>query len=765
MFDEIGKYVKSVDGPDKATGRTRFAGDLVFPNMAYGKVHFTERAHAKVLSLDVSEAEETKGVIRIFTAKDIKGSNGFGATKPHQPVLVPVGGVARFLGDPLAVVVAEEEEIAREALERIRVEYEDLPGVFSIEEALRPGAPIIHSDAPDNICGTHGFVLGDVERGFRESDVIVEELISTSRQEHAYLETEAAVGTLDSQGQILLYSCIQDPHYFASDIAQAVGISMNRLRVIGTSLGGGFGGKDDITLQCFVVLAVSQLRRPVKMVYTREESFLSSVKRHPMEIRVRMGAKKDGRLQVLEGEILADGGPYSGRSPVVITVAAHSFSGPYLIPNLRVTAKAVYTNNPVGGACRGYGQPQSSFARELVIDRLARTLKIDSVELRRRNFLKQADVAGTRLVNLDSSVSMPQVLDQAMKSAGPLREATKPLHVSGRGVACAMPLFDIAALPSLGLLGAGVTVQLMSDGTLKVYSTAVEMGQGISTVLAQIAMKELGLTGEKVSIVLGDTDVAQKSGPTTASRQTYVSGNGLLMALGNLKMRILKKASKLVGEDLEELEFGDGEIVSSHSKRRISLDELAKKCYYDGIDLREESWFHATHATIGHTFMATVADVEVDLETGTVLVTQLINSHDVGCALYPAGVRGQLIGGSVQSLGWVLLEDFVTREDCYETLSLSEYLVPTAMDIPEMKTCIVETPYPTGPYGAKGVGEHATVSTAPALLNAINAATGCFFTELPVTAEKIFLGIGKMGGDRSKCAKGGGREGWLSFKA
>ncbi len=743
MFDEIGKYVKNVDGPDKAMGRTRFAADMVFPNMAHGKAYFSERAHAKILSLDLSGAEEMEGVIRILTAKDIKGSNGFGATKPHQPVLVPVGGVARFLGDPLAVVVAEEEEIARKASERIRVEYEDLPGIFSVEEALRPGAPVIHSDAPDNICGTHELVLGDIEGGFRESDVIVEESISTSRQEHAYLETEAAVGTLDSQGQIVLYSCIQDPHYFASDIAQAVGIPMNQLRVIGTSLGGGFGGKDDITLQCFVVLAVSHLRRPVKMVYTREESFLSSVKRHPMNIRVRMGANKDGRFQALEGEILSDAGPYSGRSPVVITVAAHSFSGPYFIPHLRITAKALYTNNPVGGACRGYGQPQSSFAREVVIDRLARTLKIDPVELRRRNFLRQGDVAGTRLVNLDSPVSMPQVLDEALKSAGQLSEATNPLRVSGRGAACAMPLFDIAALPSLGLLGAGVTVQLMSDGTLKVYSTAVEMGQGISTVLTQIAAKELGLTGDKVSVILGDTDVAQKSGPTTASRQTYVSGNGLLMALGNLKTRILKKASQLLGEDSGELEFRDGEIVSSHSKRRISLNELAKKCYYDGIDLREQSWFRATHATIGHTFMATVADVEVDLQTGTVLVTQLVNGHDVGCALYPAGVRGQLVGGSVQSLGWALLEDFVTREGFNETLSLSEYLIPTAMDIPEMKTCIVEAPYPTGPYGAKGVGEHATVSTTPAILNAINAATGCFFTELPVTAERIFMETAK----------------------
>lgn len=737
----IGQKIRRVDTFNKATGKTRYAADLSFPGMVHAKAFFSRRPHARVLSMDLSAVMQLESVVRILTSQDVEGSNGFGATKAHQPILVPVGDVVRFLGDPLALIVAEDEKSAERAVELIRVEYEDLPGVFSIDEALSPDAPLIHADAPRNICATQEIAIGDIEKGFHQSDVIVEEWVSTSRQEHAYLETEAAVGTIDNQGQIVLYSCIQDPHYFAADIAQAVGIPMSQLRVIGTSLGGGFGGKDDITLQCFVVLAVKKLRRPVKMVYTREESFTSSVKRHPMKIRLKLGATRDGRLQAFEGEIFSDAGPYSGRSPVVLTVAAHSFSGPYCIPNLKIVGKAVYTNNPVSGACRGYGQPQSSFAREVVMDILAKALEMDPVELRRRNFLKQGDPVGTRLVNLDSAVSMPEVLNKALETAGPLRKTAHPFHVSGRGVACVMPLFDIAALPSLGLLGAGVSIQLMSDGTLKIYSTAVEMGQGITDVLAQIASEELGLSQDQISVILGDTDLAQKSGPTTASRQTYVSGNALLVALGKLKERLAGKAAEQLKEEPKKLLFKDGEVLAPDSGKQISLGEVAKRSYYEGINLREESWFRGTHAMIGHTFMATVADVEVDLKTGVVTVNQLINSHDTGRAINLEGVRGQLIGGSVQSLGWALNEEFVTEGGYNQTPSFSEYLIPTAMDIPIVKACILENPYPTGPYGAKGVGEHATVSTTPAIVNAINGATGLFFKDLPVTAEQVFRAL------------------------
>ena len=738
MGSAIGKNIKRIDGWDKVTGKTLYAGDLSFPRMAHAKAFLSQKPYARIPSMDLAEAERLEGVIRIFTARDIGGSNGFGATKPHQPILVPMGGTARFLGDALALIVAEDERIAQEAVERIRVEYEDLPGVFSIDEALSPEASQIHPDSPGNICAIQEIAIGKVNEGFSHSDVIVDEWVLTSRQEHAYLEPEAAVGIIDNQGQIVLFSCIQDPHYFAADIAQAVGIPMSRLRIVGTSLGGGFGGKNDITLQAFVALAVQRLRRPVKMVYSREESFIASVKRHPMKIRVKLGAAGDGRIKALEGEILADAGPYSGRSPVVITVATHSFSGPYCIPNLKIVAKAIYTNNLVGGACRGYGQPQSSFAREVVMDRLAKTLEMDPVELRRKNFLKKGDTVGTPLANLDSPVSMPKVLDQVLEAAGPPQPSRHPGRVTGRGIACVMPLFDIAALPSLGLMGAGVAVQLMSDGTLKVYSTAVEMGQGITTVLAQIAAHEFGLTGEEISVTLGDTDLAQKSGPTTASRQTYVSGNALLMALGKLKERLAEKAGQLLGEAPEKILFQDGEVVSPEGGKGISLRELAKRCYYEGVNLREESWFSPSHAMIGHTFMATVADIEIDLKTGQGSVTQLVNAHDIGRAINPQGALGQLIGGSVMSLGWALNEDFVTEKGHRVTESLAEYLVPTAMDVPDVKGTLLEDPYPTGPYGAKGVGEHATVSTTPAIVNAINQATGCFFQELPVTPEKIF---------------------------
>jgi CO/xanthine dehydrogenase Mo-binding subunit len=363
------------------------------------------------------------------------------------------------------------------------------------------------------------------------------------------------------------------------------------------------------------------------------------------------------------------------------------------------------------------------------------------------NFLKQGDTAGTSFVNLDSPVSMPRVLDKSLEQALPFKSSPDPHRSFGRGVACAMPMFDVAALPSLGLLGAGVSIQLMSDGTLKVYSTAVEMGQGVTTVLTQIAMEEFGLSSDEVSVVLGDTDISQKSGPSTASRQTYVSGNALLAALKKLKARVSQKAGALLEEDPGKLLFRDSEILSPEGDKAMTLAEVAKTCYYEGVDLREKSWFKATHAMIGHTFMATVADVEVDLKTGAVYIKRLINCHDIGRAINPEAVRGQLVGGGIQSLGWSLQEEFITEEGMTKTPSFSEYLVPTAMDIPAVETYLIEEPYPTGPYGAKGVGEHATICATPAIVSAINNATGHFFRDIPLTSEKIYWALGNKPGE------------------
>ncbi|MCZ7663218.1 MAG: xanthine dehydrogenase family protein molybdopterin-binding subunit [Thermoleophilia bacterium] len=739
-FRSIGRAY-DLDGSQKLRGAAKYAGDLSVPGMLHGVTLFAPVPRALVKAIDAGRARKMPGVV-VLTADNVSGSNRFGPVKRDQPVLVGPGEEARFVGDALALVAAESPALAREARDRIEVELEELPVVSSIEEALQGGAPAVHAEVPDNVCARGEVTMGDVEAGFAQAAVIVEETVRTPRQEHAYLEPEAALATFDERGRVILYSCVQDPYYFGYDIAQAVGLPANRLRVVATPLGGGFGGKDDITLQAHTVLLALHSGRPVRMVYSREESIRAHPKRHPMEIRLKVGATENGFLTALEAQVLTDAGAYTGRSPVVVTVALHSLSGPYAIPNLKLQGVSLFTNNLVTGACRGYGQPQTTAAREIVLDLLGARLGIDPVRLRKANAVGPNARPGTPLAKLDSEPSAREVIDAALAEAGELRPPA-PGRRAGRGVACAMPLFDIGALPSLGLAGVSVGVEVMVDGSIIVTSSAVDMGQGVRSALALMAAEELGVDPGQVTVLLGDTDTCPKSGPTTGSRQTYVSGNALLAAARALKERMATEAAERLDASPDQLEFREGAVrVLSEPHRALTLGDLARHCYYHGINLREESWFKAGQAIIGHTFVATVADVEVDTTTGDVQVRRLVTAHDIGRAINPTAVRGQLIGGSVQSLGWALTEDLAQEACRIMTPSLSEYIVPTAMDVPEVEAVLIENPYPSGPFGAKGVGEHATVTTAPALLNAIYSATGVMVRDYPATPEKLARALG-----------------------
>lgn len=740
----LGQNVVRTDAAVKATGELKYAGDISFPGMLYAKALFSPFPHAIVRKIDVEDARRLDGVVCVATREDVKGTNRVGPVKPNQPVLVGVGEKVRFVGDAVALVAATSEQVARKALQLIKVEYEELPGVFGIEDSLREDAPQIHEDSPGNICAKSEIVIGDVSSGFKKSDVVVEKVIWTSWQEHAYLEPEAAVATWDVDGRLVMYSCIQDPYYFTFDIGHALGFPVNRIRMVATPNGGAFGGKDDITLQAYVALLAIKTGKPVKMVYTREESIISHPKRHPFKMHVKLGATADGKLQAMEVTSWGDAGAYAGRSPVVVSVNLNSLSGPYYIPDVKLTGFAVYTNNVVTGACRGYGQPQACFAREVVMDILARHLSMDPVELRRRNALKPGDKAGTRLVNVDGPVSLGQTIDVALGEAGEVPRPSSRDKRVGRGISCVMPLFDISALPSAGLAGTGVSLELHTDGSVSVRSMAVELGQGVQTVLAQMAAEEFGVDVGVVRVTLGDTDLAPKSGPTVASRSTYTAGNALRVAARTLKERLLEVASRSLGVPEEKLVFVGGKISSLDDREKaLTLSQVANLCYQAGVSLKVESWFKAEHALIGHTFMTTVCDVEVDVRTGDVEVLNLVTVHDTGKVINPAGVKGQLNGGAVQAMGWALMEEFMSERGSISTPSLAEYLIPTSLDIPRsMASIAIEEPYPTGPFGAKGIGEHAAMSVAPAVANAISQATGVELTAIPITAEKLARSLG-----------------------
>lgn len=731
-------YVGGVDATDKVCGTVKYAGDLTAPAMVYVAPVLAPTSSGVLLGLDVEEAKASPGVVGVFTAQDARGSNRFGPILKNQPVLLAVGERIRYWGDTLALVVASSPQTARRAAAKVRVDFRETPGVFSPEEALAENAPLVHEDQPGNLCAEDELVVGMPDQAMAEADVVVEYELSVPPQEHAFMEPEAAVVEFDTAGRVVLFSCTQDPYYFRREISQAVGLEPEELRIVATTMGGAFGGKEEVTLQAQAVLAALLTHRPVKMVYEREQSFRVHPKRHPLRMRARIGTGVDGRIRAMTVDFVGDAGAYTGKSPVVLAIVLHALSGPYLIPNLRFHGRMAYTNNIPNGACRGYGQPQSCVLREGAMDALAERLGLDPVEIRTRNALDMGDTAGTPWVAMDTPSTLGRMLARALEAAGPLPVPSQPGLLCGRGIAAAMPLFDTASLPGGDMMDSTVGVEVRPEGRVVVRSSGVDIGQGIRGMLANIAAATFGVNVAQVDVFLGDTDSCPNSGPTVASRQTCVSGGALLAAADKIKAAMAEEASPLLDVPTEELVFQDGMVgLDEPPNGSIPFADLARRCYVHGRYLYAESEAPEQSALIGHTSVATVADVEVDMETGVTRVTRLSLAHDTGRAINRRAAEGQLIGGAVMNMGWVLGEGFVQTNGRIESPSLGECLLPLACDCPPMVLSMWEEPYPPGPLGAKGVAEHGSMSTAPAILNAIHAACGVWPDSYPVTPELL----------------------------
>jgi len=769
---EDGKYVgvgtERVDALGKVTGRTKYASDLKVPHMCYGRILYSAYPRARVIHIDTELAESVPGIKRIITHKEIPGNNLFGYDTHHRPLLVKEGEETRFVGDAVALVVAESLEAADVALERIKVDYEVLPPISTPQESLAEGAYRIHPgkdesayksnpEAVGNICYQTNLIHGDISEGFRKAEVIVEDTFFTSRQEHAFLETEAGLAYTDELGVLHVLSAIQDPYVLLEEISYALGISKSKIHVKGITAGGAFGGKLHNTIQVHLAAMAYLSGVPVKLVLSREESFFAHPKRHPQEIWVKIGSTRNGEIQAIEAEIIADAGPYSSRTPEVIGLTVSAIIGPYSIPNVKVVGKAVYTNNTDSDAFRGFGAPQAAVAREGILDKLARTLKINPLELREKHFLKPDEKTIAPLRG-DSPVSLETLKKEIVERMGPWPDTLLGSNEQvGRSICFDMPVFDVSSIPVLGKSGVGAAVELFSDASAIVYAGGCEMGQGITTVLAQITAEELGLEMNRVLVEMQDTSTCPPSGRTSASRATYVLGNAALLATEKIRNTLLERAAKLLEIGKDDLILEEGRIVVKGSpSRSVSLAKVAKACSDEGIILREQGWYKYPEARLmyGHTFMVSGADVSVDLNTGEIRILKLVNVHDTGKVINPVMAKGQQLGGSVQAIGYVLLEDFIVREGNVMTPSLAEYSIPTAMDLPEeFVSESIETPYPTGPYGAKGLAEHSLNTTAPAILNAIANATGCDMSKLPVYPEHILEAVGKAKSDQQK--KGG----------
>jgi CO/xanthine dehydrogenase Mo-binding subunit len=740
---QVGIEIPKVDVLEKALGTARYGADLHTREPLYLKVVRSPRPHAKIVRIEIDEALKVPGAERVFTAKDIPGKNRVGTITKDQPVLAL--DRVRYVGDPIALIAAKTEESVEEAAKKLVVVYEELPSITHPEEALEPYAPLIHEKG--NLLLEFHVVKGDVRTGFKEAEVIVEESYTTTWVDHAYLEPDAGISYLDEDGRITVVCPTQNVHYDQKEVASVLSLPLDRVRVIQCGTGGAFGGRLDVTVQCLLALAVFHLKRPVRIVYSREEVFQVTSKRHPLKIQYKSGAKKDGALTAVEVDILGDTGAYASYGATVAIRSAVHATGPYEVPNVRVRSQMAYTNNSWSGAMRGFGIPQMAFAHESQMDLLAQALRIDPIEFRLKNCLRpgvETATGQTLMASVGIGKTLKKVKEWRDRSGVSKNDSHKPFMKRGVGVASMW-----YGIGNTGIANPSTAqMEIDPNGEIRLLTGVADVGQGSDTVLLQIASEAIGVPLKEIRLIRADTALTIDAGATSASRQTYISGNAILNAIQNLKEEAIKEARRILGVEEKDLCYEDGDIKQKLKPSiSISIREVAKRC---GRVLRGEGHFdpettrldpktgqgfpYATYAFATH-----LAEVEVDTETGKVKVNRVIACHDVGKAIHPKNVIGQIMGGVAMGTGFALMEEFVPRE----TTSFVNYLIPTSKDIPEVIPFIVEDEEPSGPFGAKGVGEPALIPSAPAILNAIADAIGERIYHLPANLERVLEAVQK----------------------
>ncbi len=738
MTTIVGTPAPRIDALGKVTGKTEYSGDLAMPGMLHAKILFAGRPHARILSLDTSAAEKLPGVAAIFTAKDVP-VNEYGLQIHDQPVLCgPAPGpfpnsanlgerragavdasIVRFVGDQVAVIVAETEEIAAKARKLIRVEYEDLPVLTDPEEAMQPGAYPIHPElGPSNICVHDKIRKGEVEKGFAQADVIVEAEYRVPMQEHAYLQPEAGLAYVEN-GLVTVKAAGQWTHVDRKQIAHALGLPEAQVRVQYPAIGGAFGGREDLSVQIVLALAAWRLKRPVKIIWTRQESLFGHAKRHAMVIRARWGATKDGKLVAAENTFIADSGAYMYTTNKVLGNSTIVQSGPYAIPNNKADVIGVYTNNVPGAAFRGFGAPQAAFAAESQMNKLAEKLGMDPVEIRRLNALKATDTmsVGTLPPNRPT---VQEVMEAAAEKFGwhqfSARSHPSPVK-RGRGFAVGFKNIGF----SFGYQeNCWARVEIRGQAEIEavtVWSASAEVGQGNHTILAQMAAEVTGVPLEKVNLVVMDTLEMGNAGSASASRLTVMSGNAV------------KGAAEMALEKWKHEECPASAEYTYLAPPTTPFDKETGYCTPNFM----------------YAYAAQAVEVEVDTESGQVRVLRVVSADDVGKAINPQQVEGQIEGAVVQAQGYVIQENFITRGGQVLTNQFSTYLIPTVWDIPEkVEAVILEIPTEVGPWGAKGVGELPYLPLAPAITAALHDATGVWFDEFPLTPERVLRGLGKI---------------------
>jgi CO/xanthine dehydrogenase Mo-binding subunit/aerobic-type carbon monoxide dehydrogenase small subunit (CoxS/CutS family) len=754
----IGKVQIRPDALAKAIGSAKFTDDLVFEGMLIGRVKRAGVPHAIVKNINVEKARKLPGVLAVLTADDIPGAKYHGLVIEDWPILVGVGERVRYVGDAIALVAAKTDNIAEAALDLLKVEFEPQEVIDNPIRALEANAPWLHPSG--NLLEHIKVKKGDVERGFTSADLVLEHTYHTQSMDHAFLEPECSIACPLEDGRIEIYVGSQIPYKDRQQVAHALGVDEQFVHVSGQLIGGGFGGKEDIAGQIHAALLAQATGYPVKVLFDRHESMLVHPKRHATQIRVKAGVSKDGMLTAVETELFGDTGAYASLADHVLTRATTHSSGPYEVPNVKSDCYAMYTNNPPAGAFRGFGALQGQFAMENMMDQIAERLSIDPVELRRRNALRLGSTTSTGQ-RLNESVGLLECIEKVDKElrrlckqegiADPFKPYTLPgTHLVTRAWGFA------AAYKNTGMGGgandqAEAEIELLPDGIFEARISSAELGQGLVTVLQMIVAEEFSASFDQVKVQLMDTDLTPDGGPTTASRQTYVSGNAVRFAAKVLRDAMCATLAEVYNQPPEQIRFENG--LALGNRQRMDLRQVYLAMRQEGREPRARYIYQAPETQplgqVGdihftYSFAAQAVEVEVNILTGEVNVLRVIVANDVGKVINPLGLKGQIEGGVIMGIGHALTENFIVEKGRPFTDRLARYRIPDITRTPEIISFIVEHPTAEGPYGAKGVGEIVSIPTIPAITNAIYHAAGVRVDRLPVEQEFIWRELNRI---------------------
>ena len=747
----VGQWVSAPGAEDIVTGKAIYCPDIQLPGMLIGKLLYSPHVRARIKNLDVSKARDIPGVFAVITHADIPGENSYLYAYPDQPLLAI--DEVRFQGDAVAAVAAVDEKTADAALRAIEVEYEVLEGIFDPLEAMDSGADQVVA-GQGNVMMQVTYQHGDVEAALASADVIVENTYRTQWAEHAFLETEGGVARVDDEGLVTVWSSCQAPHRDRMQIARSLGLAESKVRVITPYIGGAFGGKDEAHVQIHAALLAYVAGRPVSLIRGRRESMLTHVKRHPMIVHCITAASKDGRLVAVKARVIADAGPYSNATHEVLNKFGEFIGGPYKVPNLEVEKIAVRTNNPITGAFRGFGAPQAAFVYESQMDDLARKLGMDPLEIRLLNGVESGTQMYTGVIVREGramKASLRKAAEMIDWEKRDQRERRPAGHLRrGWGMATILK----GAGMGRGLADhAGVLLEMHRDGSLVINSAAADMGQGIITLMAQLAAERLGLDFSQVRVARADTSRAPDAGASCASRQAMVSGNAVLAAADEIRDTLLTLAARKIKVSKDRLDLRNGRLLVDGEIDDLTVQNLAERASVWGYPLHAQSRYHLEYpddvpevsyrySSEFFQFCTQIAQVLVDCETGQVTVEKFVAVHDAGKMINPGGVYGQIEGGIAQGIGYALSEELVVEKGHTLNASLENYVIPMALDIPELHMHVLEMPeLAGGPLGAKGVAEGPIIPTAPAIRNAILDATGKPLYRLPMNAERVLAAL------------------------